>query len=92
MIHYMELKDDKHFMSWNRSFVATVFMHHTQHVVDGGYKPAIATELGLFRGMQFLCILSLMTSSRLTKAIRCLATKKLHVMRNEYTRNLPSIP
>ena len=50
--HYMELKEDKHFNSWNRGFVATAFMHHTQHVLDGDYKPVTATEISLFKEMQ----------------------------------------
>ena len=50
--HYMELKDDKHFNTWNRGFVATAYMHHTDHILDENYKPATPTEIGLFREMQ----------------------------------------
>ena len=50
--HYSELKDDKHFNMWNRGFVATAYMHHTQLILDADYKPATTTEVGLFREMQ----------------------------------------
>ena len=32
--HYSDLKDDKHFNSWNRGFVATAHMHHTHLVLS----------------------------------------------------------
>ncbi len=32
--HYTDLKEDKHFNSWNRGFVATVHMHHTHLILD----------------------------------------------------------
>ena len=52
--HYTDLKDDKHFNSWNRGFVATAYMHHTQHVLDEHYipDPTNPTELALFTEMQ----------------------------------------
>ena len=50
--HYTDLKDDKHFNSWNRGFVATAFMHHTHHVLDEEYVPKTPTEIGLFQEMQ----------------------------------------
>ena len=52
--HYTNLKDDKHFNSWNRGFVATAYMHHTQHVLDEHYipDPTNPTELALFTKMQ----------------------------------------
>ena len=31
-LHYVDLKDDKYFTSWNCGFVATAYMHHTQLV------------------------------------------------------------
>jgi hypothetical protein len=49
--HYSELKEEKHFNTWNRGFVATAFMHHTRHILDGDYTPVNPTELGLFREM-----------------------------------------
>jgi hypothetical protein len=93
--HYMELKDDKYFNSWNHSFVATAFMHHKQHVLDADYKPVTATEIGLFkfsRKCKSLCTLSSKTSSKPTKVNSWSTTTKLHVMPNESTRNLPSMP
>jgi hypothetical protein len=35
--HYVELKDDKYFNSWNRDFVATTYMHHTHLVLNKKY-------------------------------------------------------
>jgi hypothetical protein len=48
----VELKYDKYFNFWNRSFVATEFMYHTQQVLVAVYKPDTATEIGLFKEMQ----------------------------------------
>jgi hypothetical protein len=51
--HILELKKDKHFNTWNRGFVTTAFMHHTQHILVGDYTPSVTpTEVGLFREMQ----------------------------------------
>ena len=50
--HYSNLKDDKHFNSWNRGFVATAHMHHTHLVLDEDYVPRTTTELTLFKEMQ----------------------------------------
>jgi len=50
--HYTDLKDDKHFNSWNRGFVATAFMHHTFHVLDENYVPKTPNETTLFQEMQ----------------------------------------
>jgi hypothetical protein len=35
--HYVDLKDDKYFNSWNRGFVATAYMHHTHLVLNERY-------------------------------------------------------
>ena len=37
--HYTILKEDMHFNSWNRVFVATAFMHHTYRVLNEHYVP-----------------------------------------------------
>lgn len=51
-MHYEELKDDKHFNSWNRGFVATARMHHTDLVLDETYVPSDAAETAVFKEMQ----------------------------------------
>ena len=50
--HYNDLKEDKYFNSWNRGFVATAHMHHTQLVLDENYIPKTDIEKGLFQEMQ----------------------------------------
>jgi hypothetical protein len=50
--HYEDLKDDKFFNSWNRGFVATTHMHHTQLVLDEGYVPKNDVEAAVFNEMQ----------------------------------------
>jgi hypothetical protein len=50
--HYEDLKDDKFFNTWNRGFVATAHMHHTQLVLDEGYIPKTMTEIHVFKEMQ----------------------------------------
>ena len=50
--HYTNLKEDKHFNSWNRGFVATAFMHHTHRVLDDNYVPKTPIEISLFQEMQ----------------------------------------
>jgi hypothetical protein len=57
--HYPELKDDKYFDSWNQNFVATVYTHHTQKVLDESYKLKTAAERDLFDQMQFCMYLVL---------------------------------
>jgi hypothetical protein len=37
--HYIDLKDDKYFNSWNRGFDATAYMHHTHLVLMEKYTP-----------------------------------------------------
>jgi hypothetical protein len=32
--HYVDLKDDNYFNSWNRGFAATAYMHHTHLVLN----------------------------------------------------------
>jgi hypothetical protein len=46
--HYEDLKDDKYFNSWNRGFVATARMHHTDLVLDENYYPKTAEEKFVF--------------------------------------------
>jgi hypothetical protein len=50
--HYTDLKEDKHFNSWNRGFVATAFMHHTHLILEEAYIPKTPTEITLFSEMQ----------------------------------------
>ena len=50
--HYKDLKEDKHFNSWNRGFVATAFMHHTHLVLNESYVPKTSIEITLFEEMQ----------------------------------------
>jgi hypothetical protein len=46
------LKEDKHFNSWNRGFIATAHMHHTHLVLDADYSPTNAIDVALFKEMQ----------------------------------------
>jgi hypothetical protein len=50
--HYEDLKDDKYFSSWNRGFVATARMHHTDLVLDENYIPKTDEEKFVFKEMQ----------------------------------------
>jgi hypothetical protein len=50
--HYIELKYNKHFDTWNCGFVATAFMYRTQFVLDGEYVAVTPTGDDLFRKMQ----------------------------------------
>ena len=50
--HYTALKDDKHFNSWNRGFVATAHMHHTHLVLDARYRPVTEDEKAVFHEVQ----------------------------------------
>jgi hypothetical protein len=50
--HFTSLKDNKHFNSWNRGFVATAFMHHTHLVLDENYIPTTANDITIFREIQ----------------------------------------
>jgi hypothetical protein len=50
--HYEDLKDDKFFNTWNRGFVATAHMHHTQLVLDETYIPKTDSEKAVFKEMQ----------------------------------------
>jgi hypothetical protein len=49
MTHYETLKDDKHFNSWNRGFVATAQLHHTHLVLDEGYCPLNDVDVAVFK-------------------------------------------
>jgi hypothetical protein len=46
------LKDNKHFNSWNRDFVATAHMHHAHRVLDEGYCPSNDVDVAVFKEMQ----------------------------------------
>jgi hypothetical protein len=50
--HYEDLKDDKYFNTWNRGFVATAHMHHTQLVLDENYIPKTNADIAVFKEMQ----------------------------------------
>jgi hypothetical protein len=52
MTHYKELKEDKHFKSWNRGIIATAHMNHTHLVLDANYSLANANDVALFKEMQ----------------------------------------
>jgi hypothetical protein len=52
MTHNKKLKEDKQFNSWNRGFIATAHMHHTQLVLDANYSPANAIDVALFKEMK----------------------------------------
>lgn len=51
-LHYGELKDDKYFNSWNRGFVATAHMHHTNVILNETYVPRTANERDVFQEIQ----------------------------------------
>jgi hypothetical protein len=50
--HYENLKDDKYFNSWNRGFVATARMHHTDTVLNEKCVPKNYDEKFVFKKMQ----------------------------------------
>jgi hypothetical protein len=50
--HYADLKDDKYFSTWNRGFVATSHMHHTQYVLDESYATTADVDIAVFKEMQ----------------------------------------
>jgi hypothetical protein len=50
--HYEDLKDDKYFSSWNRGFVATARMHHTDFILDEKYCPVTPDEKTVFKEIQ----------------------------------------
>jgi hypothetical protein len=52
MTYYKELKEYKHFNSWNRGFNATAHMHHTHLALDTDYSPTNAIDVALFKKMQ----------------------------------------
>jgi hypothetical protein len=52
MTQYKELKEDKHFNSWNHGFIATAHIHHTHLVLDTNYSPTNAIDVALFKEMQ----------------------------------------
>jgi hypothetical protein len=52
--HYADLKEDKYFSTWNRGFVATAHMHHTQYVLDESYVPSSDVDIAVFKEMQTL--------------------------------------
>jgi hypothetical protein len=47
------LKDDKHFIIWNRGFVSTACTHHTQLALDENCRRKTETEKEVFQEMQF---------------------------------------
>jgi hypothetical protein len=47
------LKDNKYFNTWNRGFVSTAYIHHTQLVLDENYVPRSDADKELFQEMQF---------------------------------------
>jgi hypothetical protein len=52
MTHYKQLKEEKHFNSWNLGFIAIAYMHHTHLVLDANYSPSSAIDVDLFKEMQ----------------------------------------
>jgi hypothetical protein len=50
--HYANLKEDKYFSTWNRGFVPTAYMHHTNKVLDEMYFPTSDIEMAVFMEMQ----------------------------------------
>jgi hypothetical protein len=50
--HFENLKDDKYFNSWNRGFVATACMQHTDLVLNEKYVPKNDNEKVVFKEMQ----------------------------------------
>jgi hypothetical protein len=45
-------KEDNHFNSWNRGFIATAHMHHTHLVLDASYSRTNKIDVSLFKEMQ----------------------------------------
>jgi hypothetical protein len=50
--HYENHKDDKYFNSWNRGFVATARMHHSDLVLNEKYIPKNDDEKVVFKDMR----------------------------------------
>jgi hypothetical protein len=50
--HYVELKDDKYFNSWNHGFVATAYIHHTHLVLNKKYVPRTPNKIKVFQEIQ----------------------------------------
>jgi hypothetical protein len=50
--HFEKLKDDKYFNSWNRAFVATARIHHTDQIFNKKYVPKNDNEKVVFKEMQ----------------------------------------
>jgi hypothetical protein len=51
-LRYPNLKDDKGFRIWNRSFVSKAKMHHTHLVLDETYVPKTDEEKVIFQEMK----------------------------------------
>jgi hypothetical protein len=51
-MHYEELEADKFFISWNRGFVATSHICHTQYVLDENYTLKSETKAAVFKEIQ----------------------------------------
>jgi hypothetical protein len=82
--HYSNLKDDKHFNSWNRSFVATAHMHHTHLVLDEHYMPTTPTEKVLFKELQMFMYAILEDHLKTDKG-------KSLISQYEHTRDVQSV-
>jgi hypothetical protein len=54
MTHYKKLKEDTHFISWNRGYIATAQMHHTHLFLVANNIPANAIDVALYKEMQTL--------------------------------------
>jgi hypothetical protein len=50
--HYVDLKDDKNFNSWNCGFVATAYMNCTNLVLIEEYVPKMPNQIELFQEIQ----------------------------------------
>jgi hypothetical protein len=48
----VDLKDDKHFSSWNRGFVATAYMHYTHLVLNEKYVWKTPNKIEVFQEIQ----------------------------------------
>ena len=49
---YLPLKDDQHWDSWNRSFIATAKVHGLHNIIDHNYAPQTADDRALFSAQQ----------------------------------------
>jgi hypothetical protein len=87
MTHYKELKEDKHFNSWNHGFIATAHMHHTHLVLDATMVQQTQLMLPSSRKCKRLCMLFNKSTFKPTKGSHWSVSLKLLVTRKVFIEN-----